>query len=233
MRGRIELCAARDNGRNAQWLYSPFHGGNYVPMTSGKLTIAIAAALLAAYPSVAVAGKVSKGQPPVPASNPGTWVSTKDYPPSALRVDAQGTTGFTLEIDAEGVPTGCKVTRSSGYDDLDSTTCAVMQERARFKPATDARGHAARGTWSSRVRWQTPENPELAIPQSRNLVFEYTIEKDGTISGCRVVNVENTPLDPCRGLSPGGFVPATDDHGNPVRKVVTQQFTTTVADAPQ
>lgn len=96
-------------------------------------------------------------KPPQPRGNPGAWANTNDYPSRALREDREGTTGFTVQVDASGRVSSCTVTRSSGSDDLDSTTCSLIQRRGRFKPATDGSGAEVAGTWSSAVRWQIPK----------------------------------------------------------------------------
>ncbi len=89
----------------------------------------------------------------VPASNPGTWVTTNDYPLRALRQEREGTTAFRLEVGIDGRPTGCTVTSSSGHNDLDVATCSALMRRAKFSPITDGGGPAS---WSSRVRWVIP-----------------------------------------------------------------------------
>ncbi|MEQ1551252.1 energy transducer TonB [Sphingorhabdus sp.] len=90
----------------------------------------------------------------VPLGNPGTWVTTNDYPSRALQQKRQGTTAFRLEVGAGGKPTACTVTKSSGHSDLDAATCKALMRRARFGGESDASGPAS---WSSRVRWQIPE----------------------------------------------------------------------------
>lgn len=202
-------------------------------MTLKKHPIVIAAAFLVSYPTIVLAGDDSKARPPVPAGNPGKWVTMEDYPFSALRSEAEGVTRFTLKIDAEGAPAECNVTNSSGHDDLDSTTCALMEERARFKPALDAQGKPVAATWSSSVRWMIGETNVLPAPEAYSLTLQYIIEKDGTISGCKVLSVENQGGDPCQGTSSVTYSSITDKRGNPVRKIVTQQIKITVEDAPK
>lgn len=89
----------------------------------------------------------------IPASNPGSWVTTADYPSRALRQEREGITAFRLAVGVDGRPTACTVTESSGHADLDNTTCKALMRSARFQPITEG-GPAS---WSSRVRWQIPK----------------------------------------------------------------------------
>jgi len=94
--------------------------------------------------------------PPPPAKveargNPGSWVTTDDYPPRALRENRSGTTSFRLGVGADGRATSCDITGSSGSPDLDQEACKNLLRRARFKPG-------AAGVYSSRVVWQVPKN---------------------------------------------------------------------------
>jgi TonB family protein len=93
---------------------------------------------------------------PLPASNPGSWVTSNDYPASALQEEREGMTGFELSIDVEGKVTKCLVTLSSGSQDLDDATCSNLMSRARFYPAQDKKGKKIAGTWRNRVRWVVP-----------------------------------------------------------------------------
>ena len=93
-----------------------------------------------------------------PRGAPGSWVTTDDYPPSALRENEAGRTGFKLEIDGTGRATNCTVTSSSGHADLDDTACKLLIRRARFAPAKDAAGNGVPDTYSSSVLWQIPKD---------------------------------------------------------------------------
>lgn len=93
-------------------------------------------------------------QPIAPATNPGSWVTTNDYPSRALREEREGTTAFRLDVGIDGKVTACTVTASSGHGDLDAATCKALMRRARFEPITDGGGPAS---WTSRVRWTIPK----------------------------------------------------------------------------
>jgi protein TonB len=93
-----------------------------------------------------------------PRGRPGDWVTTNDYPSRALREEREGTTGFSLSIDASGRVSNCTITSSSGSPDLDQATCDNLRRRARFTPATDGEGQPTEGSYSSRTRWVIPKD---------------------------------------------------------------------------
>jgi protein TonB len=91
-----------------------------------------------------------------PRGDPGAWVTSEDYPPSALRAGQQGTTGVRLEIGIDGRATACTVTTSSGSDALDREACRNLMRRARFEPARDAGGAPIASSYTSRIAWRLP-----------------------------------------------------------------------------
>lgn len=93
-----------------------------------------------------------------PKGDPGSWVTTDDYPSAPLREGAQGTTAFHITIGTDGKVASCEVTSSSGNDQLDKATCMYVTRRARFKPAADSDGHPVMGSYSSRVKWVVPKD---------------------------------------------------------------------------
>lgn len=100
-------------------------------------------------PSVATPGR--------PKSPPSSWASTDDYPPRALRENIEGTTGFRVSFDANGKPTGCEVTSSSGNGELDAQTCKSVMRAARFVPPVDSNGNKMATSYASRVKWVIPK----------------------------------------------------------------------------
>ena len=94
-----------------------------------------------------------------PKGNPGSWFSNDDYPPAARRAEAQGRVSVALNIGADGRVTGCRVTSSSGNQDLDDATCRLAQRRGRFNPAKDPSGASIESTYVlPGVRWQLEGN---------------------------------------------------------------------------
>ena len=80
-------------------------------------------------------------------------MTNDDYPLAARRAGLEGTVYFRLDIDAEGRPSACTITQSSGHAVLDDATCPLLMKRARFNPARDDTGKAVAGSWNSRFRW--------------------------------------------------------------------------------
>ncbi len=92
-----------------------------------------------------------------PIGNPGSWISTDDYPAGPLRNGIEGTAGYRLVIGSDGRVTACELTRSSGNAQLDAAACRYLTNRARFAPATDGTGAAIVGTYTGTVAWQIPD----------------------------------------------------------------------------
>jgi TonB family protein len=68
-----------------------------------------------------------------------SWVSTDDYPASALRSGEEGTTSVTYTVNASGRVENCRVTSSSGSAALDQATCQVVTRRGRYSPPEDGK----------------------------------------------------------------------------------------------
>jgi protein TonB len=89
-------------------------------------------------------------------ANLASYVSDEDYPSNAVRNEEQGTTRFRLVVGPDGKVKDCSVTSSSGSSALDSTTCKLMRQRARFTPAKNNRGEPTGDTVASAIRWVLP-----------------------------------------------------------------------------
>ena len=137
-----------------------FHGLLPVVAVAG-LAAADVAAQLPAPPLPPVRDPNDKSRPLSPAGNPGQWATNADYPAAAMREEREGTSGFRLTIDASGLPTACDIVSSSGHADLDSTTCQLLIERARFRPGLDPAGKRVGGTYTNRIRWQIPDGADV------------------------------------------------------------------------
>lgn len=87
--------------------------------------------------------------------NPG-WITSDDYPPSALRAEASGWTGIVLRITTEGRADDCQIIEPSGTEELDAASCRLSIRRARFTPATDAAGKPVTSHGFVRIRWSVP-----------------------------------------------------------------------------
>lgn len=95
-------------------------------------------------------------QPPVtqPKPDPSSFVGVEDYyPASARRAGDTGVTSVAVTVSARGQVSECRITTSSGSDDLDDATCLVMHRRARFTPAVDSAGQPTQALFRMRLRW--------------------------------------------------------------------------------
>lgn len=112
-------------------------------------------------------------------ANLGALVTPDDYPADAAEKGEEGAVGFRLEVGANGRVTSCTITRPSGSASLDSTTCRLMQTRARFTPARDSRGRPIADSVVSRIVWRLPED---RVPmESRRLVGTMRASPAGAI----------------------------------------------------
>lgn len=85
--------------------------------------------------------------PPSPPPPPRPIFTNADYPPEAVRNRWEGTVVADLTISVEGVPTACRIVKSSGHKVLDDATCDLIIRRARFVPAKDSGGNPKSDTF--------------------------------------------------------------------------------------
>jgi TonB family protein len=97
------------------------------------------------------------GAGPRLAMNGEPLITQDDYPPVSIRLGEHGAVGFSVTVSAAGMPTRCDIIASSGFPNLDSQTCALVLQRARFEPARTASGQAVSATFQQKVRWTLPE----------------------------------------------------------------------------
>lgn len=81
----------------------------------------------------------------------------EDYPLEALRYRVRGRVRYFIVINAAGRVVHCRVTRSSGWQRLDETTCRLIRERARYEPARDSAGRPMVDTVVGEVNWRMLE----------------------------------------------------------------------------
>jgi len=65
-----------------------------------------------------------------------------------------GSVAFVLLIDEEGKVADCTVTETSGVASLDAQSCAIVKERAKFKPATGLDGKPSKSSYFQRISWR-------------------------------------------------------------------------------
>ena len=93
-----------------------------------------------------------------PASLRSGTISDADYPSSAQRAEAEGTSVARFTIGTNGRVSNCTIVSSSGNNALDETTCRLIERRFRYRPAEDEQGNAMSETKTQRVVWRLPED---------------------------------------------------------------------------
>lgn len=85
------------------------------------------------------------------------WLSgglrDSDYPREALGARLGGTVSVRFTVQPSGRISDCRAVRSSGSALLDSTTCRLLTQRLRFRPATDGNGRPIASTMGSDYTW--------------------------------------------------------------------------------
>lgn len=107
-------------------------------------------------PPAPIVEKARTVEPARAKANLASYVSDEDYPSNAVRNEEQGTTRFRLAVGPDGKVKECTVTSSSGSSALDSTTCRLMKQRARFTPARNNRDEPTSDTVTNAIRWVLP-----------------------------------------------------------------------------
>lgn len=70
----------------------------------------------------------------------GGRIRNSDYPQAAVEAGASGMVSVRYTVMTDGHVSRCLVMRSSGNRDLDETTCRLIEQRFRFRPARDVFG---------------------------------------------------------------------------------------------
>lgn len=92
-------------------------------------------------------------------------VRERDYPTRMIENGDEGVVTMHLSVTADGRVSACKVSETSGSEELDALTCSIASRRARFMAARDASGSAVAGDYWTAVTWGTSKNiPPISIP---------------------------------------------------------------------
>lgn len=186
-----------------------------------------------------LAGAVVAAAPVTPAP----WFTFDDYPMKAFEKNQEGVTQFELLISPTGKIAECKVTVSSGSEELDRTTCRLANKRAQFNPARGPDGQAVFGVYRSQALWAIPDNritanigPDLEVSVNQLpagtteppvVKLAYAVDAQGKASGCTLM--PSSLKQPavlvelgCRELlSKAGVAPVVGPAGQPVPAVRT------------
>jgi TonB family protein len=90
------------------------------------------------------------------------WISTDDYPHSALRNSEDGQVAIRLYVGVDGRVFACRIEQSAS-DILDTETCKIAMRRLRFHPALDKDGKPTRDSYTTRVTWMIPNDPIVPV----------------------------------------------------------------------
>jgi TonB family protein len=129
-----------------------------------------------------------------------TLFSDADYPADALRNGEEGIVAFRLDVTADGRPGRCAVTASSGSTSLDSTTCRILIERARFEPARDRNGKPTADSVNGRIVWRMGDDSMTRADAALTLW--------GACLFGEAAKLASTDLDPAQ-LARRAFAPCT------------------------
>lgn len=115
-------------------------------------------------------------------------VITKFYPRASLRRGEEGEVHFRINVNRDGRLDGCQVTRSSGYEALDTATCDMLLKGATATPLVTADGWRTPGIRNGIVPWELPlgaRRPALAPPltSTRNAAGEKLVCRRQTKTG--------------------------------------------------
>ena len=89
----------------------------------------------------------------------GGKIKNGDYPKALREANVSGTTVTEVAVGANGRAMGCRVTSTSGSRELDSTTCQLIMQRFKFKPARNEAGQAIDSRIEYEQEWDAPPPP--------------------------------------------------------------------------
>jgi TonB family protein len=82
------------------------------------------------------------------------WIREADYPKKALSRGIEGRLEYELDVDPDGNAKGCRILRSTGYEDLDAETCWLLLNRAKFVPALNGSNVRVPGQYRGKIAWR-------------------------------------------------------------------------------
>lgn len=112
--------------------------------------------------------------------------SADDYPRDAADRNEQGRVQVTVHVDAAGAVSSCEIKQSSGFPSLDTRTCEIIAQRAKFLPARDSAGKPVPSETTQAVTWRLSNGPNFtpSEPYTASIILTYGLDKQP--KGCRV-----------------------------------------------
>jgi TonB family protein len=177
-----------------------------------------------------------------------------DYPPEALRTNAQGKVGILIRVGREGAVADCIVEQSSGSAILDARTCEIVRERGKFTAARDRHGRSVASEIRTGITWRIEDSqarsmtgsiaglissddyPPQALDRNEQGTVGVLIQVDatGAVSGCTVEEssgFEVLDAQTCRLVQMRAkYRPATDAGGKPVASQARARITWRIGD---
>lgn len=86
----------------------------------------------------------------------GSISGTTDYPRGAKRAGIEGSVAVRFTVEPDGSVSDCEILRSSANDELDATTCRLIERRFRYEPARDANGRPVAEVVTRTFDWMLP-----------------------------------------------------------------------------
>ena len=83
-----------------------------------------------------------------------------DYPRALGAAGIGGTVSVIYAVETDGRATNCMITNSSGGDELDDTTCRLIEQRFHFSPSRDRFGRPVRSRIVQDHSWETQDVEE-------------------------------------------------------------------------
>ena len=161
------------------------------PILEGKTMLSAALSVLA--------GSVIAATPVTPLP----WFEFEDYPMKAFEKRQEGVTRFELLVTPAGKIADCRITSSSGHEELDKATCHLATKRVQFRPAKGADGQPVWGLYRTQAAWALPENrleapppPDLEVSlnklpegavQPPAVKVAYAVDQQGNPSTCTLM----------------------------------------------
>lgn len=94
------------------------------------------------------------GSPAVRLS--GSISGRADYPRAARRAGIEGSVAVRFTVRPDGSVGNCEVLRSTANEEIDETTCRLIEQRFRYEPARDSQGRSVAETVRRTFDWTLP-----------------------------------------------------------------------------
>jgi TonB family protein len=170
------------------------------------------------------------------AIKPTKWLTPNDVPVESLPMNAQTRFEVAITVDPSGKTENCRVEQSSARQELNERMCHLIKRRARFDPATDAKGQPTYGVYRTYFEFwvgeghppPTDDVPDLTIMVAKlpasvkgpvKVPIAIAVDANGLLSSCgpKDHNAATLGKIACEQfLQKVKLLPATNAEGTPV-----------------